>query len=292
MTSAASSRTRSLTSCWQGARTEEEIVGPGGFLAQLTKRLVERAMEVELTDHLGYEPHREPPGATGNTRNGSTPKTLATEHGPAGINTPRDRDGSFEPKIVRKRQRRWSRRLPRCPREATSAMCEKQVSDRPGGNFSCQEDPALSPSPKRADQASPPGRIQRQSADLLSLLDEHLQVDSNRLPLRGRHHSPPLVVNPSTRPLRVLGQRCPRTLARSRLSRPPICKRSSDCARTTTSTLWLAAKVDCSFAIGSECAGDHRRRLCSGRDAGATRRPADATGCIDHMDCRSVRSKR
>ena len=53
-----------------GARTEEEIVGPGGLLAQLTKRLVERAMEVELTDHLGYEPHVEPPGGAGNTRNG------------------------------------------------------------------------------------------------------------------------------------------------------------------------------------------------------------------------------
>jgi hypothetical protein len=45
-----------------GARTEQGIAGPGGLLAQLTKRLVERAMEVELTDHLGYETHREPPG--------------------------------------------------------------------------------------------------------------------------------------------------------------------------------------------------------------------------------------
>jgi putative transposase len=90
-----------------GARTEEEIVGPGGLLSQLTKRLVERAMEVELTDHLGYEAHQEPPGGTGNTRNGSTPKTLLTEHGPVGIDTPRDRAGSFEPQIVRKRQRRF-----------------------------------------------------------------------------------------------------------------------------------------------------------------------------------------
>ena len=59
-----------------GACTEEEITGPGGLLSQLTKRLVERALEVELTDHLGYEPHQEPPGGAGNTRNGSTPKTL------------------------------------------------------------------------------------------------------------------------------------------------------------------------------------------------------------------------
>lgn len=90
-----------------GAKTEQEIVGPGGLLSQLTKRLVERAMEVELTDHLGYEPHREPPGGAGNQRNGSTPKTLQTEQGPVEIRTPRDRDGSFEPKLVRKRQRRF-----------------------------------------------------------------------------------------------------------------------------------------------------------------------------------------
>ncbi len=64
-----------------GARSEEEIVGPGGLLSQLTKRLVERAMEVELTDHVGCDRHQEPPGGTGNTRNGSTPKTLVTEHG-------------------------------------------------------------------------------------------------------------------------------------------------------------------------------------------------------------------
>jgi putative transposase len=82
-----------------GARTEEEIVGPGGLLAQLTQRLVERALEVEMTDHVGYERHQEPPGRT--------PKTLVTEHGPVQINTPRDRDGSFEPKLVRKRQRRF-----------------------------------------------------------------------------------------------------------------------------------------------------------------------------------------
>src|SRR5437667_7877264 len=86
---------------------EEEIVGPGGVLAQLTKRLVERAMSAELTEHLGYEPHQEPPGGSGNTRNGSTPKTLATEQGPVRIETPRDRKGSFEPQIVRKGQRRF-----------------------------------------------------------------------------------------------------------------------------------------------------------------------------------------
>ncbi len=90
-----------------GASTEEEIAGPGGLLAELTKRLVERAMEVELTDHVGYEPHCEPPGGAANQRNGTSPKTLITEHGKVQVDAPRDRDGSFEPKIVRKRQRRF-----------------------------------------------------------------------------------------------------------------------------------------------------------------------------------------
>jgi putative transposase len=91
-----------------GARSEEEIVGPGGLLSQLTKRLVERAMNAELTEHLGYEHGQPPPGGAGNTRNGSTPKTLATEHGPVGIRAPRDRKGSFEPQIVPKGNRRFA----------------------------------------------------------------------------------------------------------------------------------------------------------------------------------------
>src|SRR3954471_24189300 len=78
-----------------GARTEEEVVGPGGVLAQLTKRLVVRAMSAGRGGDLGYEPHLEPPGGTGNSRNGSTAKTLATEHGPVEVRTPRDRRGTF-----------------------------------------------------------------------------------------------------------------------------------------------------------------------------------------------------
>jgi hypothetical protein len=64
-----------------GASTEEEIAGPGGLLAELTKRLVERAMEVELTDHVGYEPHQEPPGGsgTGGVRDDPTNATTFTD---------------------------------------------------------------------------------------------------------------------------------------------------------------------------------------------------------------------
>src|SRR2546425_9340672 len=65
-----------------GARTEEEIVGPGGLLARLTRRLVERAMSAGLSEHLGYEPHQGPPGGSGNTRNGSAGARRAAAHGP------------------------------------------------------------------------------------------------------------------------------------------------------------------------------------------------------------------
>jgi putative transposase len=90
-----------------GRRGEAEIVGPGGLLGDLTRRLVERALAAELTEHLGYEPHAEPPGGAGNARNGTTPKTLQTRQGPVRIRTPRDRNGSFEPRIVAKNQTRF-----------------------------------------------------------------------------------------------------------------------------------------------------------------------------------------
>src|SRR5215207_11739863 len=84
----------------------EEITGPGGLMTQLAGRVLETALGAELSDHLGYPPGQAPPGGAGNTRNGSTPKTVQTELGPVEIRTPRDRKGSFEPKLVGKRQTR------------------------------------------------------------------------------------------------------------------------------------------------------------------------------------------
>jgi putative transposase len=84
------------------------LTGEGGLLAQLTKRLVESALEGEITDHLGYECHDAGGRDGGNSRNGHRGKTVLTEVGPVEINVPRDRDGSFDPKIVAKRQRRLS----------------------------------------------------------------------------------------------------------------------------------------------------------------------------------------
>ena len=83
-----------------------QLAGEGGLLQQLTKRLLESALEGEVTDHLGYDRH-DPAGKDGgNSRNGTRSKTVLTEVGPVEIAVPRDRDGSFEPKIVKKRQRR------------------------------------------------------------------------------------------------------------------------------------------------------------------------------------------
>ena len=84
----------------------EEITGPGGLVTQLAGRVLETALGAELTEHLGYPPGQAPPGGAGNTRNGSTPKRVHTELGTVQIKTPRDRNGSFEPQLVGKRQTR------------------------------------------------------------------------------------------------------------------------------------------------------------------------------------------
>jgi putative transposase len=84
----------------------DEITGPGGLLTQLAGRVIETALGAELTEHLGYPPGEAPPGGAGNHRNGSTPKTVQTELGPVGVKTPRDRQGTFEPQLVSKRQTR------------------------------------------------------------------------------------------------------------------------------------------------------------------------------------------
>jgi putative transposase len=85
-----------------------ELVGPGGLLTGLTKTVLETALEAELDEHLGYEKHQIEGRDGGNSRNGTRPKTVLTEIGPVQIEVPRDRDGSFDPQLVRKRQRRLS----------------------------------------------------------------------------------------------------------------------------------------------------------------------------------------
>jgi transposase-like protein len=82
------------------------LTGEGGLLAQVTKVVLESALEGEMDAHLGYAKHEAAGKEVGNSRNGKRPKTVLTEVGPVRVEVPRDRDASFTPQIVRKRQRR------------------------------------------------------------------------------------------------------------------------------------------------------------------------------------------
>ncbi|MEU8014323.1 IS256 family transposase [Micromonospora parva] len=85
------------------------LTGPDGLLRQLTKTVLETALNEEMTEHLGYAKHDQAGVGSGNVRNGTRPKTVLTDaSGPVQIDVPRDRAGTFEPQIVRKRQRRLS----------------------------------------------------------------------------------------------------------------------------------------------------------------------------------------
>ncbi|XNR87231.1 IS256 family transposase [Streptomyces sp. R-74717] len=83
-----------------------KLTGEGGLLAELTRKVLESALEGELTDHLGHEPGERVEGGRENYRNGHRSKTVTTEVGPVEITVPRDRAGTFEPQLVKKRQRR------------------------------------------------------------------------------------------------------------------------------------------------------------------------------------------
>jgi len=82
------------------------LVGPDGLLADIPKRVLELGLEVEMTEHLGYDKHASEGHNSGNSRNGTRSKTVLTDIGPVEIDVPRDRAGTFEPATIRKRQRR------------------------------------------------------------------------------------------------------------------------------------------------------------------------------------------
>jgi len=83
-----------------------ELLGPDGLLSQVTRAVLERALAEEMTGHLGYEKHDPAGRGSGNSRNGTTAKTVLTDVGAVDLGVPRDRAGSFEPRIVRKGQTR------------------------------------------------------------------------------------------------------------------------------------------------------------------------------------------
>jgi putative transposase len=82
------------------------LTGPGGFLSELVKAVLERGLQAELTEHLGYGKHDPAGHGSGNSRNGATPKTVQTEVGPIEVRVPRDRAGTFTPMLVPKNARR------------------------------------------------------------------------------------------------------------------------------------------------------------------------------------------
>ena len=86
----------------------EDLIGEHGLLKQLTKKLVERALEAEMAEHLGHARNAPVANPVGNTRNGRSKKTLKGEFGELPIEVPRDRHGSFEPQIIPKHQTRWT----------------------------------------------------------------------------------------------------------------------------------------------------------------------------------------
>ena len=91
-----------------GYKKPEDLIGENGLLKQLTKALIERALQAEMTERLGYDKHATVSNLTGNARNGKSNKTLKGEFGELPIEIPRDREGSFEPQLISKHQTRWT----------------------------------------------------------------------------------------------------------------------------------------------------------------------------------------
>lgn len=87
--------------------TPDQITGSTGLIQQLTKRVVETAMNAEMTDHLGYEKHEKKTAPSGNSRNGTSSKKIITNNGEVEIEIPRDRNGEFEPHLLKKHQKRF-----------------------------------------------------------------------------------------------------------------------------------------------------------------------------------------
>src|SRR5262245_26571478 len=100
-------KTELIDELLKGYRKPEDVIGENGLLKQLTKAILERAMNAELAEHLGYGKHDPAGYNSGNSRNGVTAKTVKGEFGEIEVETPRDRQGTFEPKILRKHQTRF-----------------------------------------------------------------------------------------------------------------------------------------------------------------------------------------
>jgi putative transposase len=132
------------------------LTGPDGLLKQLTKTVIETALNQGLTEHLGHAKHEPAGKKAGNVRNGTRPKTVLTEStGQVGIEVPRDRDGTFEPRIVKKRQRRlpgWIRSCCRSTRKGSRPGRSPRTSMRSTAR-ACPRRPARAKAPCRSSRS-------------------------------------------------------------------------------------------------------------------------------------------
>jgi putative transposase len=108
MTKDKSIDTELIDSLLKNYKKPEDLVGENGLLKQLTKQLLERAMAAEMTEHVGYDKHDAAGNNSGNSRNGKSTKTIKGTFGEIALETPRDRNGTFEPQIVEKHQTRFT----------------------------------------------------------------------------------------------------------------------------------------------------------------------------------------
>ncbi len=175
-----------------------QLTGEGGLLQQLTKRLLESALEGEITDHLGYDRH-EPAGKNGgNSRNGKRGKTALTDVGPVEVPVPRDQEDTFEPKIVKKRQKRLSgvdeTVISLSAKDLTTGEVQTHLMEAYGADVSRQRgrQPAhlrRARSHHREPQGHP-GVVGRQRRRGRQTLDAH--PHRNQQPRRQRHPHPGL----------------------------------------------------------------------------------------------------
>lgn len=150
--------TSNWSRCWwsgPGRRT-----GQGGLLQQLTKRVLESALEGEITDHLGYEKHDPAGKNNGNSRNGTRAKTVLTDVGPVEVKVPRDTAGSFEPQIVKKR------RSPAATKAVILDCCHAELGLDADFHFQSGRRSDGPPAGRRADFAGASSRYEKAKTPL------------------------------------------------------------------------------------------------------------------------------
>jgi putative transposase len=160
-----------LDSLLAGYQKPEDLIGENGLLKQLTKALVERALSAEMEVHLGHGKHRKVTNPSGNSRNGSSAKTLQGDFGKLPIAVPRDRQGSFEPQWVPKHQTRWAGFDEKILSLYARGMSVREIQGHLEEMYGVEVSPALISTvtdavmdEARAWQGRPPGRCTRSSS--------------------------------------------------------------------------------------------------------------------------------